>query len=355
MLLAVAAVGTSLLAESPATERPLNLYFPPPGEGLDVQSRVTPEEAGFDPAVIAALENFASRWALWRNGRLIHVKGDFNETSNVASHRKTWHALTVGAALRLGRIKSLDQAVNEWLGDLTGEHAKATWRHVMTQSAGFDYPYGDYPAFPPGRMWTYSDYNPVILCSALARVWGRKDYHDKYETVVKEAYFDAIGMRGWELAFTKDRQFKGPDDGVRFVFDLEDMGRLGLLVLARGNWAGKQLVPASFVSQLETKQTRGMLVNYSGPNDGNVGLDPKKFTEVPYGFMTWVNTNGDLMPGADHQWAYAAGAGGHLTMWNRRFGIVLAGAGAKAPAVAATILEKHLRGSQAGSSGAAPK
>lgn len=329
--------------EGPAEDPQLDLYFPPPGEGLDVQSRVTPEEAGFAPGVIAALEEIAPRWALWRNGRLVHVKGDFNETSDVASQRKTWHALTVGAALQLGKIQSLDQRIREWNKDLTGEHGNATWWHVMTQSAGFDYPYGKYPAYPPGRMWTYSDYNPVNLCNALARVWGRKDCHDHYETVVKEAYFDAIGMRGWQIAYKKDRAFKGPDDGVRFILDLEDMGRLGLLVLARGKWGGKQLIPAWFVQQLERKQTYGMLINYDGPNDGKVGLDPEKFPEVPYGLMTWVNTDGDLMPGADRRWAYAAGAGGHLTMWNRRFGIVFAAAGAQDATRVANILEKHLR------------
>ena len=328
--------------QGPTQEPPLDLYFPPPGEGLDVQSRVTPEEAGFDPRVIAALEGVAPRWALWRNGRLVHVKGDFNQTSNVASHRKTWHALTVGAAIQLGKIQSLNQPISEWNKDLAGEHANATWWHVITQSAGFDYPYGEHPAYPPGRMWTYSDYNPVNLCNALARVWGRKDYHDQYEIVVKEAFVDAIGMRGWNIAYTKDPALHRADDGVRFVLDLEDMGRLGLLVLARGNWNGKQLVPAWFVRQLERKQTYGMLANYDGPNDGKIGLDPNKFPECPYGFMTWVNTDGDQIPGADRGWAYASGARGHVTLWNRRFGIVFAAAGAQDRTLAATVLEKHL-------------
>jgi hypothetical protein len=120
------------------------------------------------------------------------------------------------------------------------------------------------------------------------------------------------------------------------------MGRLGLLVLARGNWGGKQLVPAWFVRQLEHKQTYGMLANYKGPNDGIIDLDPAKFPECPYGLMTWVNTDGDLIPGADPGWAFASGAGGYVTMWNRRFGIVFAAGGAPDRSVAATILEKHL-------------
>jgi hypothetical protein len=106
------------------------------------------------------------------------------------------------------------------------------------------------------------------------------------------------------------------------------MGRLGLLALAKGNWNGKQLVPSWFVEELEKKQTRGMRANYDGPNDGQIGMDPKQFPEAPYGFLTWVNSDGDLLPGADSGWAYASGAGGFKTFWNRSFGIVFATAGA---------------------------
>jgi len=100
------------------------LYFPLPGEGIDAQSRSTPAQAGFEPAVIAALEDVAPRWALWRYGRLIHVKGDSNQTSDVASNRKTWHALTVGAAIQQGKIPSIQQKISVWNKELTGKHAQ---------------------------------------------------------------------------------------------------------------------------------------------------------------------------------------------------------------------------------------
>ncbi|MDP6778204.1 MAG: hypothetical protein QGI83_15720 [Candidatus Latescibacteria bacterium] len=52
------------------------------------------------------------------------------------------------------------------------------------------------------------------------------------------------------------------DDGVRFVTSLDHMGRLGLFALAGGGpWNGRELVPAWFVDELETKQTRNMQVN----------------------------------------------------------------------------------------------
>jgi len=296
-------------------------YFPPPGESLAHQERREPAEIGLRPEIVERINSKAdgARWALWRHGYLVHVNGDFNKKTEVKSLRKTWHALTVGAAIQQKAIPSVDQKLSVWCKELKGKDAAATWRNVMTQTSGFDYPYGDYPAYRPGEMWTYSDKNPRHLCNALARVYGKKDYRDDYDDVVRRAYFDAIGLTGWRTSVRAD--------GIRFHFDLEDMGRLGLLVLARGRWKDRQLVSQSFVEQLETKQTHGAKVNYDGPDDGRVGLDPARFLEAPYGFMTWVNTDKDYYPRADQAWAWGAGAGGSYVLWNRRLGIVFAGFG----------------------------
>jgi CubicO group peptidase (beta-lactamase class C family) len=172
------------------------IHYPPRGNSLAQQAVRAPAQVGLNPAVIDELRGKALRWALWRYGYLVHVEGDFNHRQDVASLRKTWHAMTVGAALKQGRIPSLQQKLVTWVPELTGDRALATWWHVITQSSGFDYPYDDYPAYKPGEMWTYSDKNPRVLCTALAHVYGKKDYHDHYEDVLKAAYFDAIGMQG---------------------------------------------------------------------------------------------------------------------------------------------------------------
>ena len=320
------------------------IHFPPPGESMAQQDRRTPNAVGLKPGIVEHLraKTGKGRWALWRHGYLVHVEGNFNQKTEVKSLRKTWHALTVGAAIKQGKIPSYEQKISVWNKDLTGEHAEATWRHVITQTSGFDYPYGGYPAYKPGEMWTYSDKNPKHLCNALARAYGKKDYYDHYDDVIRAAYFDALGMRGWKTSTRKD--------GIRFHFDLEDMGRLGLLVLARGRWNGVELIPQWFVEELETKQTRGALVNYDGPDDGKIDRDPKAFPEAPYGFMTWVNTDGDCFPGADTAWACAAGAGRTYIFWNRNNGIVFAGVGVDTGSTADGIL--HVI--EAGVSGANP-
>ncbi len=314
-------------------------YFPPPGQGLDKQDQRSPGEVGLEPIVVAQINQFLQtndddskvkwpRWALWRHGYLVHVEGDFNQTIDVFSLRKTWHALIVGAAIKQGKIPSYEQKISLWQTELAGNKAAATWRHVLTQSAGFDYPHGDHPTYKPGQMWTYSDWNLVHLCHALAKVYGRKNFYDTYDEVAKAAYFDAIGMQGWStrIVFDPLSQMK---DGVRFIFSLEHMGRLGLLVLARGKWNGVELIPRWFVEELETKQTYTMGVNYDGRYDGKVDLDPAQFPEVPYGYLTWVNTDGDYFPGANRAWAAGQGAGGAIVLWNYKHGLVFAANGAK--------------------------
>jgi CubicO group peptidase (beta-lactamase class C family) len=302
------------------------IYYPPSGEGLDRQNQRIPEEVGLGPGIIDELQDSATRWSLWRHGYLVHIEGNFNTVIDVASLRKTWHALTVGAAIKQEKIPSYNQKISVWQTELTGNDANATWWHVITQSSAFDYPYDVFPDYEPGEMWTYSDYNPFNLNHALAKVYGKQDFYDNYDDVLEEAYFNTIGMQGWSTRIVYDPPSQMAD-GIRLELDLEDMGRLGLLVMSRGKWDGIEVIPQWFVEELESKQTYGMLVNYNGPNDGIINLDPAEFPESPYGYMTWVNTDEDYYPGADKHWAFGQGYGGNYVLWNSLNGIVYAGVG----------------------------
>jgi len=301
-------------------------YFPPPGQTLTQQNLQIPQTVGLNQNIIIALQGKASRWALWRHGYLVHVEGDFNQTQEVKSLRKTWHALTVGAAVKLGKIPDFKiQKISVYQTNLSGKDANATWRHVITQSAGFDYPgCGDNNDYNPGEMWTYSDLNLKNLNEALFKVWGNPggSYTAiNYKTVLNQAYFTAIGMQGWNTQLNAD--------GIRLILDLEDMGRLGLLMLARGKWDGVELIPQWFVEEQETKQTAGMQVNYNGCNDGVLNhLNKTTFPESPYGYLTWTNSAGDFYKGASTVWSWGAGAGGTFILWNNTNGIVFTAVGA---------------------------
>lgn len=336
-----------------------NYYYPPPGNNISHHDWHPPEEVGLKPEIIGEINDyihsnpyfrnerhFAPRWAIWRHGYLVHVEGDFYEKTDVASLRKTWHAMTVGAAIQQGKIRDVHQKVSALLPELKGSDAEATWKDIITESAGFDYPYDTFPDYTPGEMWTYSDLNLVHLSNALSKVYGKKNYLNSYDDVVHDAYFDAIGMKGWETNIVRDPSFGNRHDGIRFLLNLEHMGRLGLLALARGRWEGKQLIPRSFVKDLETKQTFGMKVNYNGPNNGRIELSEVKFPESPYGYLTWVNSENDLYKGADKAWANGSGYGGCVIMWNNNNGIVFTGFGIRSSSEKTNlpmIIEKNIR------------
>jgi hypothetical protein len=274
---------------------PAGMYFPPAGESLSKQSLKSPGEVGLTDSVVAELA------AVITTGRWDEVK----------SLRKIIHAATVGVAIQRHLVPSLDQKVSAWNPELSGINAAATWFHVMTQTSAFDE-----PSMAPGSLWAYSDENPLQLCRALARVWGRSDYTDRYDLVISDALFDAIGARGWSSVPAAD--------GIRFRFDLEDLGRAGLLMVAGGEWSGHRLMPLRFVEELGTKQTYGIQPNYDNDNDGHTELRVEDFPESPYGFLTWVNTDRDLYPGSSADWVVALGVGGHYLVYSRKFGLVLA-------------------------------
>jgi CubicO group peptidase (beta-lactamase class C family) len=308
-------------------------HFPPRGQSLALQSRKAPAEVSLDPAVVRALTGpGGERWALWRDGHLVHVHGDFNANREMNSLRKTLHALMVGAALRQGRVPSLGEPIRRYQTALAGNDARATWWHLLTQSTGFDYPGCTDPTdHAPGTVWTYSDLNIVQLNDALAKAFGRHGLRERYEDVARAAFFDAIGMSGYGVSIR--------DDGIRFQLDLEDMGRVGLLALARGTWNGVELVPAWFVEQLEIKQTAGMKTNHAKCSEGEPWVEWGP--EAPYGFLTWSNSDGTALPGASRAWAYASGKGENRIFWNRELGLVVAGMGISKDAAA--IAEAHVR------------
>ena len=129
-----------------------DIYFPPQGESLGDQDQRSPAEVGLDAGLIDDLRNKINRgrWAVWRDGYLVHVEGNFNSTDEVKSTRKTFHAATLGAMIQLGLISSVNQNLDDWNAAQSGGpgncHEQATLWHVITQTTAYD----DSGRCPPG-------------------------------------------------------------------------------------------------------------------------------------------------------------------------------------------------------------
>jgi CubicO group peptidase (beta-lactamase class C family) len=79
--------------------------------------------------------------------------------------------------------------------------------------------------------------------------------------------------------------------GGGVLIHAEDQARIGLLMLRRGEWNGKRIIPAAWV--VESLQPCALNRNY--------------------GLLWWLNTNGGRVKSAPHNSFFASGAGGNLT------------------------------------------
>lgn len=272
-------------------------------------------DVGLAPNTVESLSKTirGGRWALWRHGYLVHSEGSRSRTSEVKSLRKSLFAAIVGGAIHRGRIASLDESVAAWLPELPGG-ARITWRHLLTQTSGLHD-----PAVPPGAEWAYIDDNALVICRALARVWGKHNFDDGFDEIAAETLFDPIGAVGWETSSS--------DDGVRFDLNLDDLGRLGLLLLSDGVWRGERLLPPDFARELGRVQVANVRARHDVDADfmgGFTGLRTEDFPEAPYGYMTWSNEARDLWPAARSTWSMALGLGGNVLAWDDETGVVLA-------------------------------
>jgi CubicO group peptidase (beta-lactamase class C family) len=135
---------------------------------------------------------------------------------------------------------------------------------------------------------------------------------ERFEAVTQATFAEAIGMTGYG--------FENKKGLLRYRLDLEDMGRVGLLLVARGRWGQTQVLPAWFVRAMETPQVG---------EDVEVHYHPHKhharaaFPEAPYGYRCWVNARRDVFPDADAGWCWG-NREGHFLLWNHELGIVFA-------------------------------
>jgi len=288
------------------------IFFPTAGETLSSQSLKLPAEVGLSTTTVSALQSVITggRWALWRHGYLVHIEGDFNLNADIGAASSGIHAATIGVALERSLIPSLDQKLSVWNTELTGIDTDVTWRHVLSQSSALDD-----PGALPGDVWAYSDANTYQLNRALSRAWGRIDLTDNYDAVLADALLDPIGAQGWSSSVAAD--------GINLQMDLEDMGRIGTLLIAGGVWVNSRILPEWVVDLMVTRQSNGIPPDYDNANGGNTGLQAADFPDSPYGLMTWVNTDNILYPGADATWAVVLGAASHLIAVNPASGVVL--------------------------------
>lgn len=307
-----------------------------------------PEAAGFDArALCAVLEEAAKETAnlhavlVERHGKLVaelyrtghddpidvayglgnpfaaDVAFDANALHDVRSISKSVVGLLVGIAVRDGKIGSLSSsvlAVYPELADLRSEGRDAiTIEQLLTMSSGLDWnEWGagtltsdetrlfwnsDQVRFAfdralvaaPGTRFDYNGGGTATLADLLVRTTGKP-----LVELARAELFEPLGITHWEWARDyRDRPLAFA--GLRMR--PRDMAKLGRLVLDRGRWRERQVVPEAWIAE--------SLRPHISTGDA---FPPDPALPNAYGYQWWAGRI--AWRGRDLAWNTALGNGG---------------------------------------------
>ena len=172
----------------------------------------------------------------------------------------------VGIAIAEGYIKSLDDPIVNYLPELKEQGFGAiTIRNLLTMGSGIQYrinffPWdefvlaGYYPDIrqlllsdlrimePPGQSFHYNNYNAELIGMILERTTLRRP-----SQYLQEKIWQPIGMEypaTWSIDSDADGFELTP---ILLNARAIDLAKFGRLYLNRGNWNGRQIVPAQWV------------------------------------------------------------------------------------------------------------
>jgi CubicO group peptidase (beta-lactamase class C family) len=275
----------------------------PPASGIDDWAIATPASVDLDGdrlcGLIPAFEKFreANLHAVLvvRHGKLVFERYFAGENPSplaqdggraVAFNAETRHeiwsvtksltALMLGIAIERRWVAGIDEPVFSFFpeyADLrTPEKDRITLRHLLTMSHGLawaeetDYrdpdnsqvrmmratdPYRFVLEQPvvhaPGEKFVYSGASALLIGAILS-----KRTELGIDTLMQAHLFDPLGIADVEWARHRHTGDPMAEGGLRMR--PRDLAKIGQLVLARGRWNGKQIVPAAWIEAATARQ-----------------------------------------------------------------------------------------------------
>lgn len=283
----------------------------------------SPEQQGFDPAVLCAmgkgvldgkLANVDSI-VVARHGVLVyeHYFDYLDPVAFDAAHKHDGHSMTkgvvsllVGIAMDRGLIKDLDTPISSYFpeyADLRApEKNRITLRNLLTMSSGLhssnsepmmhrDHdPYRHVLemalASDPGTSFEYNSLGTELIGAILQKVSGKS-----VDILAQENIFAPLGIDDIDWYGHLGNGVPMSSSGLRL--SPRDWAKIGQLVLNNGIWEGKQIVPASWIAQSTTEQVKAQ----------------KPYS---YGFQWWLGRS--LHDGHSVEWIAAFGFNGQKTI-----------------------------------------
>jgi CubicO group peptidase (beta-lactamase class C family) len=250
----------------------------------------TPEKQDMDGSVLERITRYVQDSRLEvdsvvvvRHGYIVYEKyfrapWNKDRIHNIHSITKSVMGSLIGIAVQQGKIGSLNDKMvdyfpNRTIQNLDERKKSVTLLNLITMKGGFDwsewtYPYTD-PRNPMIQALRSNDTVQFVLDRPMATKPGKTwEYNGGYSEIFSAIVTDRTGMN--TLEFAKKNLFN-PLGITRLVWRTDrqglydaagglsmtprDMAKYGYLILNRGVWEGRQIVPADFVAQSIKTQT----------------------------------------------------------------------------------------------------
>ena len=332
-----------LIAASPALAQPAASYYPPAG----TWERRDPAALGMDPVRLAAAVAFAEGRESTRardfsdqerifgtllgsvptqrattngvviyKGYVVATFGNPDAVDPTYSVAKSLLATVAGVGARDGRLE-VEAPVGRTVRDGgydSSRNALVTWRMHLQQESEWEgslwgkshdfvgrEAYGEGERQPralaaPGAHYEYNDVRINRLALSLLRVFGRP-----VPDVFADEVMSIVGASStWKwVPYTNSyvthegRRMASVSGGTRWGGGMWihawDLARVGYLWLRQGRWGDRQVLPTAYVAAALTPSAHG----------------------PDYGYLWWLNTRGENLPGLPRNAYSARGAGGN--------------------------------------------
>ena len=258
-----------------------------------------------------------------RAGHKIVSWGDTEQVDFTFSAAKSYLSLLAGIAVMDGLIADLDEPVGKTVQDggfETPQNRAITWRHLLQNTSEWEGELfgksdvidrnrnlavegkgkkGDpRPLQAPGTHWEYNDVRVNRLSLALLRRFRRPLPEVFAERIMRPiGASDSWSWHGYRTSTVdvEGRLIESVSGGTHWgggmLIHAEDQARIGLLMLARGEWQGKRILPESWIDE----SLRPCMLNRN------------------YGLLWWLNTGHGRYKSAPERSFFASGAGGNIT------------------------------------------
>jgi len=258
-----------------------------------------------------------------RAGHKIVSWGDTEQVDFTFSAAKSYLSLLAGIAVMDELIADLDEPVGKTVQDGgfdTPQNRAITWRHLLQNTSEWEGELfgksdvidrnrnlavegkgkkGDpRPLQAPGTHWEYNDVRVNRLSLALLRRFRRPLPEVFAERIMRPiGASDSWSWHGYRTSTVdvEGRLIESVSGGTHWgggmLIHAEDQARIGLLMLQRGAWQGKRILPESWIDE---------------------SLRPCPLNRN-YGLLWWLNTGHGRYKSAPESSVFASGAGGNIT------------------------------------------